>query len=143
MIHSGSSPLAGFEEVEHMADRAYRVWGRTLEELFIQAAQGLYRLADVQLSLHSQMIELEIELKGPDYESLLVAWLNELLYLHESHALGFNEFQISQLDPNFLKARVGGAVVRHWGKMIKAATYNNLIIHPTDTGLEATLVLDV
>ena len=70
----------GFEEVEHTAEWAYRVWGSTLEELFVRAAKGLYALAGVQ-SEDSSRIDREIHLEGLDRISLLVAWLNELLFL--------------------------------------------------------------
>ncbi|MBE8998862.1 archease [Nostoc sp. LEGE 12447] len=39
--------LAGFQEVEHTADWAYRVWGRNLTQLFIQAAIALYYLGSI------------------------------------------------------------------------------------------------
>ncbi|WP_414753954.1 archease [Anabaena sp. CCY 9910] len=49
------SNLAGFQEVEHTADWAYRVWGQNLTQLFIQAAIALYYLADVQLTSESSI----------------------------------------------------------------------------------------
>ncbi|MBD2564348.1 MULTISPECIES: archease [Nostoc] len=133
---------AGFEEVEHTADWAYRVWGQNLTELFIQAAIALYTLADVQLASESA-IKRKIQLQGVDHVSLLVAWLNELLYLHESENLGFNQFKILHLDVHSLEAEVTGVNVQNWNKFIKAVTYHNLSIQQTETGLEATLVLDV
>lgn len=134
--------VAGFEEVEHTADWAYRVWGQNLAELFIQAAKGLYAIASVQVGSTSP-ISRNIQLKGVDYESLLVAWLNELLYLHESEGLGFNQFEILHLDRQTLQVKVSGAPVKNWNKLIKAVTYNNLTIQTTEKSLEATLVLDV
>lgn len=134
--------LAGFEEVEHTADWAYRVWGRNLTELFIQAAIALYYLAGVQLTSESA-ITRKIQLQGVDYVSLLVAWLNELLYLHESENLAFNQFAILHLDAHSLEAEVTGSHGQNWQKFIKAVTYHNLAIQETEKGLEATLVLDV
>ncbi|BAZ53973.1 hypothetical protein NIES4103_66570 [Nostoc sp. NIES-4103] len=134
--------FAGFEEVEHTADWAYRVWGQNLTDLFIQAAIALYALADVELASESS-IKRKIQLQGIDHVSLLVAWLNELLYLHESENLGFNQFEILHLDVHSLEAEVRGGHVQNWNKFIKAVTYHNLSIQQTETGLEATLVLDV
>jgi SHS2 domain-containing protein len=142
MQGSGSLKLCGFEEVDHTADWAYRVWGQTLEELFSQAAIGLYALAGVRLEQESKIVR-EIKLQGIDPESLLVAWLNELLYLHESENLGFDRFEILQLDLQTLKVRMSGAPVKTWLKFIKAVTYNDLTIRATAKGIEATLVLDV
>lgn len=133
---------AGFEEVEHTADWAYRVWAESLPELFIQAAIALYQLADMQLVSEST-IQRKIQLRGADHVSLLVAWLNELLYLRESENIGFEQFEILHLDAHYLEAEVSGGYVQNWQKFIKAVTYHNLSIQPTATGLEATLVLDV
>ena len=142
-MESGGSPNpAGFEEVEHTADWAYRVWGQTLAELFVQAARGLYALAGAQLAPAPEVVR-EIHLKGIDNESLLVAWLNELLHLHDSEDLGCDRLEILELDGKTLSARVKGAPVRQWLKDIKAATYHNLAIRPTETGYEVTIVLDV
>lgn len=132
----------GFEEVEHTADWAYRVWGGTIAGLFVQAAEGLYSLAGMELAPTPPLIR-RINLQGIDYESLLVAWLNELLYLHNSENLGFDQIEILHLDSNRLEALVTGAPTRQWLKDIKAATYHNLAIHSTESGFEATLVLDV
>ncbi len=142
MKSSDLTKPGGFEEIEHTADWAYRVWGQSLEELFTQAAQGLYHLVGVQLAQESQVVR-EIRLQGIDGESLLVAWLNELLHLHESENLGFDRIEIQQLDRKTLYARVNGAPVQRWLKDIKAVTYHNLAIRSTETGFEVTIVLDV
>ena len=81
--------------------------------------------------------------QGIDREALLVAWLNELLYLHESEGLGFDRLEIQDLDQTSLRAKVTGAPTQQWLKDIKAVTYHNLAIHETASGLEVTLVLDV
>lgn len=142
MKSSDSLPLAGFEEVDHTADWAYRVWGRDMRELFVEAAVALYAIAGVALTDADPVIRT-VQLNGVDYESLLVAWLNELLYLNESEGLGFRQFDIQQLDAHHLQAQITGAPVQQWTKFIKAMTYHNLAIKPSDRGLEATLVMDV
>lgn len=142
MKSADNSPLAGFEEIEHTADWAYRVWASNLEELFIQAAQGLYYLVGVQLAASPRVVR-NINLEGVDRESLLIAWLNELLYFHESENLGFDCLEILNLEANQIDARVTGATVEQWIKDIKAATYHNVTICSTETGFEVTIVLDV
>ena len=143
MSYSSEPPPAeSFEEIEHTADWAYRVRGQNLTELFIQAALGLYSLAGMELAAAPQ-IKRTINIKGIDREALLVAWLNELLYLQESEGLGFAQLEISHLDESNLKAEVTGAPTQQWLKDIKAVTYHNLAICETESGLEVTLVLDV
>ena len=133
---------SGFEEVEHTADWAYRVWAESLPELFIEAVKGLYSLAGVELAPQPRT-ELEISLRGIDRESLLIAWLNEILHYHDSEGLGFDRFEILELDKTNLRARIAGGQTVQWLKDIKAATYHNLAINSTATGFEVTIVLDV
>ncbi len=143
-IFAGGKPMdkVCFEEVEHTADWAYRVWGKTLSELFVQATLGLYSLAGLELA-EDDVQSREIRLQGVDAESLLVAWLNELLYLHESENLAADKFEIINLDQQHLYVRIMLMPVQRWQKEIKAVTYNNLSIRNTEFGLETTLVLDV
>jgi SHS2 domain-containing protein len=134
-------PIAGFEEVEHTADWAYRIWAPDPPQLFLQAARGLYALVGAKFA--PSTTPYSVTLQGVDYESLLVAWLNELLHFHDSQNLGFDPIDITHLTPTVLEATLEGAPLLQWQKDIKAATYHNLAIAPTPTGLEATIVLDV
>jgi SHS2 domain-containing protein len=134
--------MSNFEEIEHTADWAYRVKGYNLIDLFTQAALGLYFLVGMKLA-SEVTVTRTIKLKGIDRESLLVAWLNELIYLHESEGLGFAQIEIQYLDETNLEATVRGAPTQQWLKDIKAVTYHNLSIEEKESGLEATLVLDV
>ncbi|MDJ0681195.1 MAG: archease [Xenococcaceae cyanobacterium MO_167.B52] len=131
-----------FEEIEHTADWAYRVRAQNLTQLFIQAALGLYSLVGMELA-SGERITRAIQLKAIDYESLLVAWLNELLFFHESESLGFEQIEIQHLNETTIQAKVTGAPTQQWLKDIKAVTYHNLAIRQTESGLEVTLVLDV
>lgn len=131
-----------FSELEHTADWAFRVRAESLPALFVAAARAMYRLAGVELASGPRS-EREIILRGVDAESLLVAWLNELLYLGESERLAFDEFEILTLTGEELRARVRGAPASAWGKYVKAATYNDLAIRRTEQGYETAVVLDV
>ena len=143
MMSSSESPQVNkFEEIEHTADWAYRVRGSNLTELFIQAAKGLYFLVGMEITAGAKTTR-SIEVQAIDRESLLVAWLNELLYFHESENLGFEQLEIQYLDETSLIAKVTGAPTQQWLKDIKAVTYHNLAIRQTASELEVTLVLDV
>ncbi len=125
MSNLESHPENNFEEIEHTADWAYRVRGENLAQLFIQAALGLYALVGMQLTPRER-ITRSLQLKAIDRESLLVAWLNELLFFHESEGLGFEEIKIKYLDETSIQAEVTGALTQQWLKDIKAVTYHNL-----------------
>ena len=80
--------------------------------------------------------------EGPDAESLLVAFLSELLYYQEQENLVFDTFDL-RVASQWLKVEMEGAQLGSSEKAIKAVTYHNLKIERTDRGLEATIVFDV
>jgi SHS2 domain-containing protein len=131
-----------YEEVEHTADIAIRVWGQSLGELFANAAYGmasqLTEIEDVELTMQT-----EIELEAQDVEMLLVDWLSELLYLGEREDVAFVAFDISEVTPHKLRAVArGGPIVQHQGH-IKAVTFSELDVRETEQGYETIIVFDV
>jgi SHS2 domain-containing protein len=135
--------MMGFEEVDHTADKALRVFGASLTELFLSAAAGLTHLMASDVSDISTEIEKSIELEAIDAESLLVEWLSELAYWAESEMLLFKKFRIQKATSIYLKAKVFGGKTSMLEKQIKAVTYHDLKIIKTAEGLEATIVFDV
>jgi SHS2 domain-containing protein len=131
-----------FEEIEHTADIAIRIWGRDLAELFANAAYGMAcQMADVDTV--DRAIERRIELQAYDAETLLVTWLGELLYLAERDGCVFSEFDMLDVAPTRLQATVRGGAVAEHQHHIKAVTFSDLEIVHTDAGYETTIVFDV
>jgi SHS2 domain-containing protein len=134
--------VSPYREVDHTADWALHVWAPTLEELFAEAARGMYALASAQ-ARPGAAVRRRVELTAEDHESLLVAFLQELLYYTESEALVFTGFQFEQLDATHLRAEVEGGPTGRLDKAIKAVTYHNLKINRTADGYDTTIVFDV
>lgn len=134
-----------FEEIEHTADVALRVHGKDLAELFVNAARGMWTLIVPDVEALVPAITREIELEAMDAEVLLVDWLSELLYLHETEQEIYSQFVIHDISPQHLRAEVkGGAVNGHTlRKHIKAVTFHDLSIEETAEGFRATVVFDV
>ena len=137
---AGSQP--GFEEIDHTADIAIRVWGRDLAELFANAARGLARQVAYGDG-HGPRAEERIDLEAYDAETLLVTWLSELLYLTERDSRVFAEFEMLEVTPHKLCAIARGASIDRRRRTIKAVTFSDLIIRSTESGYQATLVFDV
>jgi SHS2 domain-containing protein len=131
-----------FEEIEHTADLAIRAYGQDMRELFANAAYGMFALM-AEPSLEGPAREREVSLEAMDYESLLVDWLNELIYLHEVERETYSQFAIETLSPEKLKAHVTGGPTKSKTKAIKAATFHDLAIKETANGLVTTIVFDV
>ncbi len=83
-----------FEEIEHTADSALRIRGQNLEELFRNAAAGMLHLAGIEPSAGPTQ-KRRFELRASDDESLLVSWLEELLFLIETDEVTFTEFDLT------------------------------------------------
>jgi SHS2 domain-containing protein len=137
---------AGFELFAVTADKGIRAWGRNLPDLFVNAARGLWSLmVETGTARADRMLPVKVE--ANDLETLLVAWLNELLYLHEVEEFVAARFAITHLSDTTLEAEVWGERVdraRHCQvSHVKAVTYHLLRVRPTEEGWEAQVVVDV
>jgi SHS2 domain-containing protein len=131
-----------FVEIEHTADRALEVWGKELTDLFAGAAKGMYSLmAELNGLVATNWLELRLE--GWDTESLLVDWLNELLFLTETEGLLFVDYRIESLTDTELVARAGGVISSVTGAHIKAATFHDLSLRQGRSGWSTELTFDV
>lgn len=133
--------IRGFEEIPHTADWAMRVWAEDLPGLFAEAARGMNSLAGVQLE-SGPRLERQIELEAGDNESLLVAFLSELLYIQEHENLAFDAFKL-RMHNSFLKGELEGAAIAGIAKAIKAVTFHDLRIARSERGFQVQLVFDV
>lgn len=134
-------PDSGYREIEHTADWELEVWASSMEELFIQAAFGMMKLSGLKLEPDPK-IEQSLELEAADHESLLVAFLSELLYLGEQEHLGFDQFRV-KINQQRLTAQLSGAPIQSIDKEIKAVTFHRLAILTDENGLRTRLVFDV
>jgi SHS2 domain-containing protein len=134
--------MKGFEEIDHTADRAFRVTGRDMASLLENAALAM-RALDASRSARKPSATRQIEVQGSDRESLLVNWLNEILYLEEVHQLACEVFHIDEINSDRLCARVETRECDRSETHIKAVTFHNLKIRESAGGLEAEVVVDV
>jgi SHS2 domain-containing protein len=132
-----------YEEIPHTADWSFRAFGSDLRDLFENAAFALFALEGARA--RSGVVEnaRAVEINGIDYESLLVNWLTELLWLQELHHEMYSRFQIENLTPTELRATVFGTPLDTLDKIIKAVTYHNLTIEQTANGWQCVVVVDV
>ena len=135
-----------FEEIPHTADLAAKIYGKDMKELFRNAAFAMFSMmSDMGGAASGKTVEVGVSAKTPDREALLVAWLNELLYLSFRNKLVFSDFEIDELKPGMLNGRAHGVPIEkeklHFE--IKAATYHDVHIIERDGTYEVTIVFDV
>jgi SHS2 domain-containing protein len=131
----------GFEEISHTADWSARVWAEDLPSLFVESARAMHALSGTVVGNGHRVTET-FEAEGPDAESLLVAFLSELLYYQEQENLAFDTFEL-EVRSKKLEVEMEGTQIASSEKAIKAVTYHNLKIKKTDEGFETTIVFDV
>jgi SHS2 domain-containing protein len=132
---------SSWREIEHTADWALEVWGSDQADLFRNAALGMAALLRGRASGARQ--EKRFHLEAPDAETLLVDWLSELLFWLEQGGLVLEDVKIQSMTKAGLVGRATGRVGTDLVRHIKAVTFNELAILPTDHGVKTTIVFDV
>ena len=135
-----------YEQFSHTADIGVRVFGRTLKELFENAAFAMFDiLADLE-GLEGE-ITRDFELTASNYEELLISWLDELLYNFYTKNIIFCKFKVAELSEDIMKAKASGRLVgKNRNRLkteIKADTYYNLKIIKKDDYYEVDIIFDV
>ncbi|MCL0046377.1 archease [Dehalococcoidales bacterium] len=134
-----------FEIINHTADVGIIAYGADIKQAFANAAIGLFSLI-TELDGVAEVLHKDIELTAPDEESLLVEWLNELIYLFDAEQIIFKRFDIIKLNHTQLKARSYGEKVdrlKHKLKTgVKAATYHMLKVDRAD-GCQVQVLFDI
>jgi len=135
-----------FEILEHPADIGFRAFGGTLAELFENAASALLLIAcEIEDVVPRYAYQLRAE--GTDYESLLVAWLNEVLYWFDGKRIAFCQYRVQELEPDHVMAVGLGeprVAMRPRARLIvKAVTWHQLKVTQWNGGWMAEVYLDV
>ena len=135
-----------YEQFSHTADIGVRVFGKTLKELFENAAFAMFDiLADLE-GLKGEITQ-DFELTASNHEELLISWLDELLYNFYAKNIIFYKFEVTELSEDIIRAKAfGRSVSENRNRLkteIKAATYYNLKIIKKDDYYEVDIIFDV
>jgi len=138
--------MPNFEVIDHTADVGIVAYGNRVEEVFLNAADGVFSLI-ADLGKVDEETSQHIAVDAPDQEELLVAWINELLYLFDAENLIFSRFKIIELGKTQLKAIAYGEQVdpdRHdLRAQVRAATSHRLKLKKEGNAFSAQLILDL
>jgi len=131
----------GYQEVDHTADIALRVWGEDFQALLKQAACGMYCLMGVEPVLGLSDV-MSFTIPQANYEILLVDFLTELLYIAEEANLVLDDFMFEE-GQHHVQIRSTGRKIQFQERAIKAVTFHDLMVKETSKGLIATITFDV
>jgi SHS2 domain-containing protein len=127
---------------EHTGELAIRLEAGSVAELFAEAARAL---AEVMLGrpATSRGAPVRVSLAAPDRDALLVAWLDELIFRAERDRTIYGDARIERLSDRALEASIRGEPATRLKTQVKAATFYELDIVESRSGVAATVVLDV
>ncbi|MFQ5707518.1 MAG: archease [bacterium] len=132
--------------IDHTADAGLKVFGCDLADLFCNAALGMFAMISNLETVHSTC-EMRLRVEATDLAALLLNWLSELNYRFLTERMVFKNFQIDEIGPTALLARVQGEELdldRHeLYTEIKAVTYHKLYVRETVQGWEAQVIFDL
>ena len=135
-----------FEILEHPADVGFLAYGATLKELFANSALAMISLA-CDLEGVRETEKRKIEASGEDIESLLYAWLAEVVAVMDADRLVLRRAEVTFLDEGRVRGTVHGEPIdraRHkTGVAIKAVTLHQFAVESVDDGWRARVFLDL
>ncbi len=126
-----------YEYLEHTADMGLLVRGKTLPDLLKNAAQGLFETIAVVDTVDETNL-MEIRLTAESVEDLFVAWLDELIFQHETKEIFFKRADIKECSETEISATVYGEPA-NFDKHevyteIKSVTYHQLRVDQKNDG---------
>ncbi len=135
-----------YEIIDHTADVGIIAHGANIEQLFCHAALALFSLITDVESVKVKL-QRQVKIASGDNDSLLVEWLNELIYLFDTEHVLFSKFNIEALHNNQLQASCLGEdfdPLKHTIKReVKAATYHMVRINRDSRGYEVRVIFDI
>ena len=136
--------MGSFEILEHTADIGIRAAGASLTEIFEQATRGLADIAGIWRPGDGDERRMEVEAR--DVEGVLVGWLGEVIYLHDSRNLALTGVRVEEVADTRAVGTLGTRALDGDGGdgiQIKAVTYHQLAVEKTADGFRATVFFDI
>lgn len=122
--------MKNYKILEHTADIKVKALGKTKEELFLNAMKGMTAVLRPQVQSPKSKVQNKIKVESLDLNSLLVDFLNEVLYQGQVNKEAYNDIKFSKFSDKELEGELFGNKIELFGEDIKAATYHELEITP-------------
>ncbi len=140
--------MGQWQTFDHTADLGLRIHASDLPDLFRTAGEGLFGIILANRDQVEPIDQVEIALTADSVETLLIDWLNELIFQSETGHRFFSRFDVS-VDPGGrrLSAVVHGEPIdpaRHIiDHEVKAATRHGIQVMHEQGAWTAELILDI
>ena len=139
-------PDRGWEHFDVEADVGVRAWGPSWAAALAQAALGMLALIVDPESVEARESR-EVRAQGEVPETLLAAWIDECLYVHEIEGFAARDVEVSACSESVVHGRLLGEPLdpsRHrLGTVVKAATLHGLAVSSREGRHEVRIIVDV
>lgn len=127
----------------HTSELGLQLGAPDPSSLFAEAGEALGELLREECPVTEEARDRTLRVEARDSEALLVAWLNELVFLGETELWAPDSVEVLEVSSTLLRARCRGRRLGAAPARIKAATYHGLEIRRQDSQLVAEVILDV
>jgi SHS2 domain-containing protein len=129
--------------VDHTSEITLRLSAPTFPELLAEATRGFCELVPESLRSWGSETTREVRITGSDRVALLVAWLNEIVYLCDVEGWLPLDVESARQDGGQMAVRARGVTLQAPFVLVKAATLHLASVREGEAGLEGEVTLDV
>ena len=137
---------AGWEHFDVEADVGVRGWGPTRNEAFAQTTLGVFALIVAPGDVRARE-RREIRAQADTPEALLVAWVDECLYVHEIEGFVVRAVEVTTCTDTLVHGLLHGEPLdtgcHRVGTVVKGATYHRTSIGLREGTWETRIIVDV
>lgn len=94
-----------YEPLDITGDVGLKAYGKTVDEVFINAAVGMYSLI-TNLNLIQEKKTINISVENSSIEELFVSWLNELIFHFDTYGFIGKRISITEITPSLSPRRI-------------------------------------
>jgi len=135
-----------FQIMPHTADVKIRAWGKNYPELFKNAMLGMMQILSplaTKFEIKNQKSKIKIKVESQNINSLLIDFLNEVLYQTQVNREIYTNIKFLEFSKNKLVAQLLGSRRAKFSKDIKAVTYHGEGIKKTAEGFKVIVLFDI
>ncbi len=135
-----------YKIIDHTADLGVHIFGRSIKELFENAAFAVFDIITDIDKVEPAKEELVI-IEGMDFSDLMVNWLREILFFFNGRDLLIKQARMVKIGHHRIKAKVfydNFDPERHIiFNEIKAVTYHDIDVSESDGTWKAHVIFDL
>ncbi len=131
-----------YKIIQHTADIGLELRGKNLEEIFGSALLGMINILN-PIKISDTIIKRKINVKSMDISSLIVDFLNEILYFCYTENEFYDKIKFTKISDDSLIAELQGKKCGGFGEDIKATTYHGVKIKKEKDDFRVDIIFDV